>query len=246
MSTVAEEIQRLKQAKSDIKTSLINKGVAVDDAALLDSYPALIDSIEQTTSIVDVGAIRGKFAYSKWTEIPSYFNFNGTAISDFSTMFYQNQSLTSFTGRAVNCSESFNGAFQGCYSLTGVTLDGAKPKDIGYLFSGDSNLTDIGEIDCLNIGAGYISVTTTDAFYGCTSLTNFGGLKNMKYSYVLSPCTAITETSLVNVLNGLYDFTGNGLNPGSAQGTLTLGTTNINKLTDEQKAIATNKGWTLA
>ena len=46
MSTVAEEIQRLKQAKSGIKASIINKGVAVDDAATLDAYPALIDSIQ--------------------------------------------------------------------------------------------------------------------------------------------------------------------------------------------------------
>lgn len=28
--------------------------------------------------------------------------------------------------------------------------------------------------------------------------------------------------------------------------TLTLGATNLAKLTDEQKAVATNKGWTLA
>jgi hypothetical protein len=246
MSSIAEEIQRLKDAKSNIKTSIQNKGVSVDDTATLDAYPALIDSIEQTTTTIDVGAMGGKFAYSKWTDIPSYLNFNGTAIADFSTMFYGNQNLTSFTGITVNCSESFNSAFQMCYALTGVTLNGAKPKDIGYLFSGDSNLTDVGEIDCSNIGVGYITVTTSDAFYGCTSLANFGGLKAMKYNFSLSPCTALTETSLVNVLNGLYDFTGNKENPGTSQGTLTLGSTNLAKLTDEQKAIATNKGWTLA
>lgn len=246
MSTIAEEIQRLKQAKSSIKTSIENKGVTVSDTATLDAYPALIDSIEQTTATIDVGAMGGKFAYSKWTSIPSYLNFNGSPIADFSTMFYCNRNLTSFTGRTVNCSESFNSAFQMCDALTGVTLDGAKPRDIGYLFSGDSNLTDVGEIDCSNIGVGYISVTTTDAFYGCTSLANFGGLKSMKYNFSLSPCTALTEASLVNILNGLYDFTGNKNNPNSQQGTLTLGSTNLAKLTDEQKAIATAKGWTLA
>lgn len=246
MSTIAEEIQRLKQAKSSIKASIENKGVTVSESATLDAYPALIDSIEQTTTTIDVGAMGGKFGYSKWTDIPSYLNFNGTPIADFSTMFYANQNLTSFTGRTVNCSESFNGAFQMCYALTGVTLNGAKPRDIGYLFSGDSKLTDVGEIDCSNIGVGYISVTTSDAFYGCTSLANFGGLKDMKYNFSLSPCTALTEASLVNVLNGLYDYTGNKENPGTSQGTLTLGSTNLAKLTDEQKAIATSKGWTLA
>ena len=34
-------------------------------------------------------------------------------------------------------------------------------------------------------------------------------------------------------------------NRSSISPTLTLGTTNLNKLTDEQKAVATNKGWSL-
>ena len=50
----------------------------------------------------------------------------------------------------------------------------------------------------------------------------------------------LTHQSLLNALNGLYDLTG-----GTSQ-TLTLGSTNLAKLTDEEKAIATNKNWVLA
>ena len=45
---------------------------------------------------------------------------------------------------------------------------------------------------------------------------------------------------MVTMFNSLKDLTG------ETAKTLTLGETNLSKLTDEQKAIATNKNWTLA
>ena len=63
-------------------------------------------------------------------------------------------------------------------------------------------------------------------FYGCGSLIDFGGLLGVKLSYSLRDSTKLTHDSLLNVLNGLADLTG-----GTAQ-TLTLGATNLAKLTD--------------
>ena len=54
----------------------------------------------------------------------------------------------------------------------------------------------------------------------------------------LSGCTLLTEEALVEFFNSL------GTNKYAA--TITLGSTLLSKLTDEDKAIATNKGWTLA
>ncbi len=54
-------------------------------------------------------------------------------------------------------------------------------------------------------------------------------------------CTKLTQGSLISIINALKDY--------SALGTtciLTLGATNLEKLTDEEKALATQKGWTLA
>ncbi len=45
--TIASEITRLQWAKSDIKTSIENKGVAVPSSANLDTYDTYIDQIEQ-------------------------------------------------------------------------------------------------------------------------------------------------------------------------------------------------------
>lgn len=44
--SIADQITRLNNAKAAITQSLRNKGVTVSDKALLDEYPALIDSIE--------------------------------------------------------------------------------------------------------------------------------------------------------------------------------------------------------
>lgn len=60
----------------------------------------------------------------------------------------------------------------------------------------------------------------------------------MKVSFSISSSTKFTREALVEILNNLATIT-------STQ-TLTMGATNLAKLTDEDKAIATNKGWTLA
>ena len=102
-------------------------------------------------------------------------------------------------------------------------------------------------LSSLTINGRWASVTQAyTMFAGCSSLTDMNGSAIWYASVDLSPCP-LTETSLVNMLNWLNDFT----SPSSRemeeyQGTLTLGSTNLAKLTDEQKAIATAKGWTLA
>ena len=60
----------------------------------------------------------------------------------------------------------------------------------------------------------------------------------MKVSFNISSSTKFTREALVEILNNLATIT--------TTQTLTMGATNLAKLTDEDKAIATNKGWTLA
>jgi hypothetical protein len=65
----------------------------------------------------------------------------------------------------------------------------------------------------------------------------------------LSTCTALTHDSLINVINGLYDLnlTYDVANGGTLYTqTLNLGSTNKAKLTAEEIAIATAKGWTVS
>ena len=242
MSTISEEIQRLKQAKSNMKAAIISKGVTVDDSLTIDAYADLISNIvvnQYTGETISVGDYGMKFAYATWESIPSFLSFS--KVWNFEGMFYNNINLTGATltiTEAMVCTSSF----AGCSRIKEGTLNGAENvADTINMFYGCSSLTSA------TIGGYWEHLSVADnMFYGCSSLTDFSGLRNVRLSLNLSPCSSLTQTSLLNTIDGLYDFTGNGLNPGSAQGTLTLGATNINKLTDEQKAVATSKGWTLA
>ena len=69
-------------------------------------------------------------------------------------------------------------------------------------------------------------------------LTDITGNPNFKVSLDFSYCENLTYDSLMVVINGLQTVT--------ETQTLTLGSTNLAKLTDEEKQIATDKGWTLA
>lgn len=60
----------------------------------------------------------------------------------------------------------------------------------------------------------------------------------MKVSFNISSSTKFTREALVEILNNLATVT--------TTQTLTMGATNLAKLTDSDKAIATDKGWTLA
>lgn len=78
------------------------------------------------------------------------------------------------------------------------------------------------------------------AFNGCVSLKDVTIEQGFNCAIDLSTSTLYTAETIVSWLEALADRTG------QATFTLTIGTTNLNKLTAEQKAIATNKNWTLA
>ena len=92
----------------------------------------------------------------------------------------------------------------------------------------------------------------SSVIYSCSKLETFGGFENLgqaydttksanysNYTLDLSTCNKLTHDSLMNVINNLYDIKSKGCNPQS----LVLGSTNISKLSAEEIAIATNKGF---
>lgn len=131
----------------------------------------------------------------------------------------------------------------------------SKVENMYYIFGGIYNIRKIPLYDCT-------CVSNMSNVFGSstqTILTDVGGFKNLKVSITsgfLDKCPNVTVESLMNVLNNLYDWTGNTdgkvTNPNGktvSYGTthkIALGSTNLAKLSDEQKAVATNKGWVLA
>lgn len=88
------------------------------------------------------------------------------------------------------------------------------------------------------------SLTSTNSsyyvFYNCTALEDVQVGTDWNMSLRLNVSSNLTVESMVAMFNNLKDLTD------ETAKTLTLGSTNLAKLTDEQKAIATNKNWTLA
>ena len=87
-------------------------------------------------------------------------------------------------------------------------------------------------------GFGQKATNLVNVFSNCTSLTTITGNPNFKVSLSLSACKNLTHASLMVVINGLQTVT--------ETQKLTLGTENLAKLTEADKKIATDKGWTLA
>lgn len=85
------------------------------------------------------------------------------------------------------------------------------------------------------------SVLTSFSFDNLAySLETINVQLDWNFAINLSNSHLLKHDSIVNLLENLKDLTGD------TAKTLTLGSTNLAKLTDEEKAIATNKNWTLA
>lgn len=143
-------------------------------------------------------------------------------------------------------------AFYSCANLTSLKLAHLNTKKVGYLTQMCYGCTKLISVDGLE--ASGVSIVA-NPFSGCTNLENLGALKNLGKSFpttssanygnhtlTLTQSTKLTRTSLLAVINGLYDIKSKGCQTQQ----LVLGTTNKNKLSAKEIAVATNKGWTVS
>ena len=156
------------------------------------------------------------------SEIP---NLDTSKVTDMSGMFYYCSSLTTIPELNTSSVTDMQNMFYDCRSLTTIPeLDASSVTNITYMFTANSKLTNMGGLK--NLGMAYL--TTQSANY---------------YQYTLNLSSSpLTYDSLMNVINNLYDIKTKGCNVQS----LVLGSTNLAKLTAEEVAIATNKGWNVS
>lgn len=121
-------------------------------------------------------------------------------------------------------------------SLKSIKIaDGCAVKIIGlqldHTFAGDYNLITLPAFDVSEVGSYWAT------FENCSSLKEIN-FTHWKATFDISPSTAFEQSDLINIISNL-DTVSNGA-------VLIMGTTNLNKLTTDQIAVATGKGWTLA
>ena len=136
-----------------------------------------------------------------------------------------------------------SGVFEGCTKLQEVQL-APNTKKIGeQIFYNCSALKTVYLPSTITEDTNSCLTSTSSsyyAFYGCTALEDVQLGQDWNMSLRLNVSNNLTVDSMVAMFNSLKDLTG------ETAKTLTLGSTNLAKLTDEQKAIAANKNWTLA
>lgn len=80
----------------------------------------------------------------------------------------------------------------------------------------------------------------TSTFSSCTALANVTFEGEIGQNLSMSACTKLTHDSLMNIIEHLYDYS---TDTSGTTHTLTLGSTNLEKLTDEEIEIIEMKGW---
>lgn len=197
---------------------------------LLKELPAL-----NTSNVTNMS---GVLSYTGVTEVPNW---------DFSNV--------------TNMSESFNGS-----NIEVVDIELPKVENLASAFSYCSNLKRVERLYAPNCTTfistffyareleylaelDFSKATQLGSFFGnltMDKLTDVGGFKNLKVSWNtnagLDKCPNLTYESLMNILNGLYDFVGNGEEGGKI---IKLSKQAQSKLSDDDIAVAINKGWTV-
>ena len=204
-----------------------------------------------------------RLGYSTFTEVPEWVDFEG--ITDMSYMFNSCRNLQTIPLIDTSNVTNMNNMFEGCDNLQTIPLiDTSNVINMSYIFHNCSKLQTIPSINTSNV------VKMDRMFYSCTNLktlpeldaskltdisnyfrltggnlTDVGGWKNLKInwndSYGLVRCPNLTYQSCINVLNGLYDFVGNG---STETRTLKVHANFLTTVGDEI-SIGVAKGWTI-
>lgn len=145
--------------------------------------------------------------------------------------------------------------FYGCANLKDVTIPNGISSIPSYMFRNcytissfniPNSVTSIGDlafsncrcITSISIPSSVVSILLTSFNY-CVNIYNFNVYENFDIAISLT-YSELSISCMLDLFSKLKDNTGN------TAKTLTIGTDNLAKLTTEQKAIATNKNWTLA
>lgn len=166
---------------------------------------------------------------SSLTTVPA---FDTSSVTTMTFMFYGCTNLTTTPAFDTENVTNMSYMFQNCSSLTTVpAFDTSSATNMSSMFQNCSSLTTVPAFNTSGV------TNMNNMFSGCSNLEEIH-MYGMKEKFNISASTKFTESALVEILNNLATV--------STTKTLTMGATNLAKLTAEEIAIATDKGWTLA
>lgn len=269
--TVVDKLNYLLETKRQIKEKLIEKGVSIENT---DSFRSYANKIEQLgnisnclteNAIDDMEKIFKKMFKVLPKDVCSFLNTNTATATNMWNMFSECVNLTELDLSGLDTSNvtNMNTMFYNCISLRKLDLSNFETSnvtDMGYMFKSCSNLT---ELNLSNFDTSNVT-NMTEMFYNCENLVTINGILdfnnasktnafimgcvNLETIYIknfntprnnnFSDCVKLSHESLVYWINNLKQS-------GTVK-TITFGSVNLAKLTEEEIAVATEKNWTLS
>lgn len=162
--------------------------------------------------------------------------FQSTGIADIPAAL-ERQGVIFDSSRATNVTYAFNGN-----KITRVpVVSTVSASDLNTLFGWAPLIVTIEKLILKEDGTQKFA---DNVFHTCSALENIvieGKIGTNGFN--VSWSTKLTHDSLISIINALKDYSED---TSGTTWAITLGTTNLAKLTDAEKAIATQRGWTLA
>lgn len=194
----------------------IISGLKACKKVIMDNLTPTSNLCTNSNYIFGLSSISGELILDGW-------DFSGCTTAFLQQVCYQNYALQKLV-------------FKNCTAPSGVSINDSTPCCmIRYAYN--LKYLDVSFVDMsvfTNTG------THTQSFRDLNSLIDFYPPRNISKSFVLTGDNNLSHDSLIRVINNLITL------PSGTTATLTIGTYNLNKLSSEEKAVATGKGWTLA
>lgn len=213
-----------------------------------------VDGIISYSDTSNVTSMSEMFFFA--TNLTTIPQLDTSQVKDMSEMFRNCTKLTSVPQLDTSNVTDMESMFFSCNNLTTIPqLNTSKATRIPTMFRGCSALTTIPQLDTSNV------TNMIEMFSGCTSLTSIPELNASSatdFSYIFKNCTSLTSIGMYGFKHSI-DITDTALGhdaivtflnqAGTAYNSsqkITMGSDKLALLSEEEKAIATNKGWTLA
>lgn len=198
------------------------------------------DTLEQVPLFDTSNATNMQYMFYECISLKNIPAFDTSKNTNFSSFAYHCLGLTEIPSLNTSNGIQFDSMYANCTSIVTIgKLDLTKAESISNLFRNDYDLKTLA-------GLTFNSMPTTklaNIFYRDTKLKNItitGTIKVDSNDLNLAHCPNLTVDSMLSILNSLEDNTGE-----TTRYTVYFGSTNLAKLTDEQKAIAENKNISL-
>lgn len=221
------------------------------------NVPQIVESGTLKSLLDETKSAYNLFAYYKGTSVDNLIRFSDTSnVTTMTSMFSACSNITTIPLLDTSNLTDASYMFYFCSNLPTIPLlDTSKVNTMPYMFGYCSKLTSIPELNTSKV------TDMQQMFYNCYELTSIPRLNASKatnMNYMFSNCRKLTSigmygfTRSVDIADtalghdALVAFLNQAGTAYNSSQRIEMGSAKLALLSDEEKAIATNKGWTLA